>query len=102
MAEFSFLILLILAANAWINRRQVRALEEQVRLQTEGQADLRRRMMILERMREAAGPAVAAQPAAAAPTAVTAATAGSAETMPPVPASAPPPPAPPPPFLTAV
>jgi hypothetical protein len=89
MEGFGILILLILAANAWLSRREIRALEEQVRLQKEGQADLRRRMTILERVREMPGPAAVAP--SAPPAEVTA----------PVPASAPAPPAPPP-FLTAV
>src|ERR1700710_2140534 len=92
MEGFGILVLLILAGNAWLNRRRVKDLEEQVRLQTEGQADLRRRMAILERVREMPGPAPAPQPAAAAPR---------AEAPPPAPPSAPAPPAPPP-CLTAV
>ncbi len=91
MEGFGFLILLILAGNAWLNRRRVKDLEERVRLQTEGEADLRRRITLLEQGREMPGPA-AAQPAATAPR---------AEAAPLAPASAPAPPAPPP-FLTAV
>jgi hypothetical protein len=80
MEGFGILILLILAGNAWLARRRIKDLEEEVRLQTEGQADLWRRMTLLERVREAAAPAPMAAPA---------------------PVSAPAPP-PPPPFLTAV
>ncbi len=100
MEGFGFLILLIVAANAWLARRRIKELEEQVRLQTEGQADLRRRMAILERVREMPGPGAAARPAAAAQPAAPAAP--PAEVAPPVPASAPAPPPAPPPFLTAV
>ena len=81
MEGFGILILLILAANAWLSRREIRALEEQVRLQKEGQADLWRRLTILERVREMPGPTVAAQPAA------TAASVSPTEVAAPVPAS---------------
>ena len=52
MEGFGFLILLIVAANAWLARRRIKALEEEVRFQTQGQEDLRRRLAHLERTRE--------------------------------------------------
>src|SRR4051812_30537697 len=90
MAGFSFLIVCILGFNAWLIRRRVKELEEQVRVDKERGLELQRRIAFLESARFQTGPA---QPST---TAATQAPAPVPTPVPPPIAARPPAPAPPP------
>src|SRR4051794_41621347 len=90
MAGFSFLIVCILGFNAWLIRRRVKELEEQVRVDKERGLELQRRIAFLESARFQTG---AAQPSA---TAAAQAPAPVPTPVPPPITARPPAPAPPP------